>query len=135
MIHLIGPQALEDLRREAWASEKKRAHLLLHGPNDRVTECIVALHATSYVRPHRHPQPESYHVIEGELHSYIYNDAGENTMRVRLNAEAPMYRLAAGVFHQPVAHSGWAVYHEVYPGPFVKHLDVEYAPWAVKEVA
>jgi len=137
MIQVVGRERIELLKKEAWEHPKRRARIILHSQQDTVTEMIIALHETSYLRPHKHPwgKPESYHVMEGRLLVYIFNDDGFNTIKIKLDAETPFYKLQGDTYHQPVAISEFAVYHEVYPGPFRKPDDVLYAPWANAEAA
>ncbi len=137
MIRVVDRRYIDELKQEAWEHPKRRARIILHGPHDTVTEMIIALHETSYLRPHKHPEgkPESYHLIEGRLLVYVFNDEGFNTIKVKMNSETPFCRIGGDVYHQPVAVSEWAIYHEVYPGPFNKPKDVIYAPWAQAEAA
>jgi glucose-6-phosphate isomerase len=100
---------------------------------------VLVLCGRSYLRPHRHPanKNESYHVLEGELAVYLFDDEGQVTRTIELGAAHTgrpfLYRLCAPLWHMPVPHSPVVVYHEVMTGPFDKDRDVEYASWSPEE--
>ena len=135
MIRLVGFEDIERLKVEAFRHPAKRARIILHTPFDRVTEMVIALHKSSYIRPHRHPKPESYHVISGNLRVHLFSDIGRKESELELWDETPICRISELTYHQPEAISDWCIYHEVYPGPFNKQRDVEYALWAEQEAA
>lgn len=141
-IEVVTLKTVQELKDLAWRHPLRRARICLHhGPAEPTQEMVLAVHKSSYLRPHRHPssKSESYHVIEGEMDVNIFASNGSLERVIRLSAEgrgtggAFMYRITNGVWHQPVAVSEWVIYHETYTGPFVKESDVEYAPWAPEE--
>ena len=139
-VEVISGSRLAHLKVLAAESPLHRSRILLHRSHaDVVQEMVICIHYDSYIRPHRHPtgKAESYHIIEGELQVNIYNDTGKDRTTFRLGGTSRnvMYRLAGGIYHQPLAVSEWAIYHEVYTGPFDKDADVEYAQWAMAEAA
>ncbi len=137
MIEWLTKEKIQRLKVEAFQTTKKRARISYHKPDDKITEMVIALHRTSYIRPHRHPvdKPESYHLIEGELEVRLFRQMGVPEPSVILTAERPFCRMQGGTMHQPVALTEWVVYHEVYPGPFDKARDVIYAKWSEEEDA
>ena len=123
---------LKDMARD---SSNFRSRACLANTDNAVQEMVIVMGSTSYVRPHKHPKnkAESYHLIEGELLVKIFRDDGQLYREIKLNKKSPVYRLKGGWYHQPVPMSEWVVYHEVYPGPFIKEQDVMYATWAPEE--
>lgn len=115
----------DTLKIEALASPKKRSRVILAPGFDMV----ICLHVDSYVRMHRHPRYEAYHVIAGEL---IVEGCDGLVVR---NKHDPMLSIPAGTWHQPKARTEFVFYREFYCGPFEKGRDVEYAPWAMAEAA
>ena len=111
----------DKLKAEALASPKGRSRVILEPGFDMV----ICLHRDSYVRMHRHPRYEAYHVIEGALGVFdaVYN------------AVDPYVRIPPLTWHQPSALTEFVIYREFYAGPFEKSRDVEYAPWAIAEAA
>lgn len=120
---VFDPKHLEE---EALSAPNHRSRLIVTPGYD----LIVCLRRDSYVRCHRHPKDESYHVIKGELGVAF---PGEGTF-ITLRADGGVVlKIPAGTWHQPIAMSQYVIYHEVYTGPFEKARDVEYAPWAKEE--
>lgn len=137
---MVGGRTLAEIVALAEASPRKRARLCLHrGPADRVHEMVIALVGSSYVQPHRHPLPkaESYHVVSGEMDVFFFDDDGALIRYVEMGDAASgkpfLYRLSTNLWHMPLARSRSAIFHEVYEGPFVKDVDVQYAKWAPAE--
>jgi glucose-6-phosphate isomerase len=136
MIQTIDEQMIEFVKGQALSAPNKRSRIILSEHKDGVQEMVIALCKGSYVRPHRHPfhKSESYHLMEGEMDVLMFSPDGDMTQRIALNGKRPLYRMKHGWFHQPVALTDVAVYHEVLQGPFNKELDVQYAPWAAEEI-
>jgi cupin fold WbuC family metalloprotein len=134
----VGGDDLALLRADAFAAPRRRARLCAHpGPEDRLHEMIVALDRRSYVRPHRHGgKSESFHMIEGELDLFLFDDDGSVRRVVRLGEHRSgrpfFFRLTEDTFHAPVAAGPCAVFHETTNGPFDRR-DARPAPWAPDE--
>jgi len=136
----VGPAMLAQLKQRAAESPRGRFRLCLHHGTDHCCQemAIVQCRGT-YVRPHRH-RPEkskSYHVIEGDMTVYLFDDAGRVTRRVAMGPPAGdrtfLFRLVGREWYLPVAETEMVIYHEVFPGPFEKDVDVEYAPWSPEQ--
>lgn len=121
---IFDPRGLEEKARDA---ANKRSRMIITPGYD----LVICLHRESYVRCHRHPKDESYHVLSGELGVMF---PGEGSM-ITLHKGDAILKIPAGMWHQPIALSQYVTYHEVYVGPFDKDFDVEYAPWAKEEIA
>lgn len=135
----VDASAIEDLLVRAGDSPRGRFRLCLHhSQQDPVQEMIIACRRGAYIRPHRHPhgKSESYHLIQGEMTVFIFDDAGKVVRRIEMGADSGktfVYRLANNLWHLPVPRSEFVVYHEVYTGPFEKEADVQYAAWSPDE--
>ena len=132
-VFVLTNELLAELKEEARNSPLRRARICLHSDlHDKVQEMIIALCSDSTVEPHQHPEekPESYHLIEGEMSVNIFNPEGSLLRVIKLHDQGPrFYRISGRVWHQPIATTDIAVYHEVYTGPFLKERDVIYARW------
>ena len=110
-----------------------------HSSEDRTHEMLIVFHRSSFMPPHRHPKgkSESYHVVEGAMNVYFFNDKGQVTKNIEMgelgSGKSFLYRLSKNFWHMPVPTSEWLVYHETYSGPFNKEYDVEFAPWGPRE--
>lgn len=115
----------DKLKAEALASQKKRSRVILEPGFDMV----ICLHRDSYVRMHRHPRYEAYHILEGQLLIEVSDGLIIRT------ADDPIMTIPPMEWHQPYAQSEYVIYREFYAGPFEKTRDVEYASWKQKEAA
>lgn len=139
-ITVITDELITDLKHRALVSSRKRFRFCLHQSNaDQTQEMIIVFRQNTFMPPHRHPmgKSESYHIIEGSMKVFIFNNKGYVTRIVELGEagqnKAFMYRLSSNFWHMPVAISEWLVYHEAYSGPFKKEIDVEFPAWAPRE--
>ncbi len=136
----ITPKIIDDLKRRALASPRKRFRLCMHHSTAHQTqEMLIVFHKDTFMPPHRHPEgkSESYHVVEGSMTVYFFNDEGKVIRSIEMGEaggeKAFLYRLSCNAWHMPVPTSECVVYHETYSGPFEKDYDVEFPPWAPQE--
>ena len=136
----VSAATIDDLKRRALASPRKRFRLCLHASSEHQTqEKLIVFHRDSFMPPHRHPKgkSESYHLIEGAMTVYFFDDAGKLIRSFGMGkvgeGKTFLYRLSNSVWHMPVPTSEWVVYHETYTGPFDKERDVEFPAWAPQE--
>lgn len=132
----VDDDVIADLKRRADLSPQRRFRLCLHrNPSDPVQEMVIVARGDGFMPPHRHPagRAESYHVIDGDLSTYLLDDDGAVTDVIHLGARGGgrpyLYRLAAPRWHFTVARSPWVVYHEVFTGPHGSDA-VIFPPWA-----
>jgi len=132
-VFVLDDAVVKSLIQAACMSPLRRARICLHQDLESpVQEMIIALCSDSVVHPHRHPshKPESYHLVYGEMDVNIYDSKGLCVQQIHLRQDGDrMYRIRGGVWHQPLAISRCAIYHEVYTGPFSKEADVYYKDW------
>jgi len=136
----ITHETVQELKNRALRSKRGRARLCMHFDNDEPTqEMLIVFHHSSFMPPHRHPsgKSESYHLIEGSMDVYFFDDTG--TVRRVINMgekdkkKSFLYRLSSKTWHMPKPTSEWLVYHETYTGPFIKNEDVEFPGWSPLE--
>lgn len=135
-VFVLDNDVIAELKAAASASPLRRARICLHPDLDSpVQEMIIALSRDSVIEPHCHPghKPESYHLVDGAMDVNIFSAEGSLLQVIHLRPDgARMYRINGNVWHQPVAVSDCAVYHEVYTGPFEKQVDVSYQQWSAQ---
>ncbi|MFC1559508.1 WbuC family cupin fold metalloprotein [Candidatus Margulisiibacteriota bacterium] len=139
-IFAVTPKMVDEIKKKAKASPRKRFRLCLHHSVEHQThEMLIVFHKDTYMPPHRHPKgkSESYHVIEGSMTVFFFDDNGKMIDKIDMGqygGNKPfLYRLSDSIWHMPVPTSEWLVFHETYSGPFVKDDDVEFPSWAPKE--
>lgn len=130
-IGTVSQDAIDQLKRMAWNAPLKRARLCLHGSrDDAVQEMVIALHRSTYIRPHRHQDKnESFHMIEGAVLIGFFEESGEIRETLRLEADHRkifLYRLSASLWHTVLPLTEFAVFQEVAKGPF---SGAEYPAW------
>ena len=131
-------EAAQFIKKVAPTTPRKRCRICFH-PNSRALahEMLIAIHASSYVRPHRHlGKTETLNALEGRVTALLFDDAGGVTERLPMgpygSGRAFFYRMPENVFHTIVLESEWFVYLETTSGPFEPSLS-EAAHWAPTE--
>lgn len=110
--------------------------ICLHSsPDASYHDMIVLQRRGLYQRPHRHHNKgETWHVIEGEIGAFVFDDDGNVVDAQRLTpGGAFLYRIGDRKFHSVVPISATIVYHEGKLGPFIPDADTVAAPWAPAE--
>jgi cupin fold WbuC family metalloprotein len=134
----VGRPTIEWLKGLAASARRRRARLCAHrDAADPLHEMLIALHAATYVRPHRHPgKTESFHVVEGALTVVLFAEDGRLRETISLGDFASgrpfFYRLSEPTYHTVVVESPMAVIHETTNGPFDRAA-TEYAAWSPAE--
>lgn len=138
----VSAETIDDLKDRALKSPYLRFRLCMHFDTDALTqEMIIVSHRDSYMPPHRHPpgKSESYHVIEGGMIVYFFDDDGNVTRKLEMGEYGKglpsIYRLSEPTWHMPIPTSDWLVYHETYSGPFSRDADVQSPKWLPDEEA
>ncbi len=114
------------------AKTGKGIRLCLHEGHDAsLHDMIVVQYAGQYFRPHKHlEKSESYHMIEGEMGIFIFDDEGKAVDACRMDtSNTTVYGVGPGMYHTNFPLTEVAVYHESRPGPFVSG-DSVFASWA-----
>ncbi|XZG69019.1 WbuC family cupin fold metalloprotein [Chitinibacteraceae bacterium HSL-7] len=117
---------------------RQRVPRLLHAHADEPCQRLVnALTTSSYVRPHRHLQPdksETLIALAGHLGVLTFDDGGNvvDRMRLGLNAPGVLADIAPSVWHSVVPLTDCVLF-ECKAGPFVALSDDELAPFAPAE--
>jgi len=134
-MHLIDEQTMQHLFAQARASERKRAHHLMHNSHqDKVQRLIIAMVKGSYVDPHYHELPhqwEMFVVMQGSVEVKLYNPDGSVRQIFTAGPQhgVSVIEFAPGDIHSVECLSECACMMEVKEGPF----DVSYAkaspPW------
>ncbi|MGJ4947782.1 WbuC family cupin fold metalloprotein [Bradyrhizobium sp. HKCCYLS20291] len=123
-ISAVGAAEINTLKAAVAASPKRRARINAHPDGeDQLHEMIIAIDASSYIRPHKHPgKSEAFHIIEGEVDIVVFDDNGEIERVVELGppgGQRPFYyRMSNAFFHTLIIRSDLLIVHEITNGPF-----------------
>ena len=132
----IDHQLLATLSTQAAASPRKRAHHNLHPRlDDKVQRLCIAMEPGTYVRPHRHMQPETWEILlilSGAVALLIFDDSGRVLERTELAAggEVAAVEIPANTWHAVASLKTGTVVFEVKQGPYEPIAEANYAPWS-----
>jgi len=135
-MQVITTDLLQQLSEEALASPRLRKNFNLHPANEsRCHRLLNAIEPASYIRPHRHLDPEkdeAFILMSGRLGILQFNDAGEVAESVILSHEDGILAVdvPSGVFHTAVSLEAGTVFFEAKAGPYLPLTETEIAAWA-----
>lgn len=140
MIRTYSAATLAELRQQARDAPRRRAHLNIHETLDApVQRLFIALEPDTYVRPHRHSQPnkwELFVMLEGMLDLLVFDDDGGITHRVALAAARNRaVEIAPNTWHALVCRAPGTLALEIKEGPYAPTDDKDFASWAPAENA
>jgi cupin fold WbuC family metalloprotein len=136
---LITTDLLERVIGEARTSPRKRKNFNFH-PSDesRCNRLLNALEYGTYIRPHRHLDPEKDELmvlLRGRMGMIYFDDAGNVSDTALLSAGGPAsgIDIPAGQYHSLVCLESGTVFLEAKAGPYLPFTPDETAPWAPAE--
>ena len=138
-IRIVSTDEIETLSQKAAASARRRANLNLHPTlEDPVQRFFNALQPGSYVRPHRHLNPEKWEFflcLSGRMVVLCFDEAGVVTERIELDAEGGNrgVEVPIGAWHTVAALEPNTVVFELKQGPYAAASDKDCAAWAPNE--
>ena len=139
VLKIVDRKLLTQLSEEARKAPRLRKNYNLH-PSDgsRCHRLLNAIEPASYIRPHRHLDPEkdeAFILLSGRLGIIIFSAEGVVDETVVLSHESG--NLAAdiphGVYHAAVSLEPGTVFYEAKAGPYLPLSEAEKAPWAPSE--
>jgi cupin fold WbuC family metalloprotein len=138
MIRALNRGLVDELIKKAHASPRKRAHHNFHQPEDRVQRMVNVLTRGTYVRPHKHVDPdkvEHFIVIQGKAACINHTDEGEIDSIWMISPEGPNYSvdILPNTYHTFVCVEEPAVMIEIVEGPYDPVTHKKFAPFAPAE--
>ncbi|MCK9419484.1 MAG: WbuC family cupin fold metalloprotein [Nitrospirae bacterium] len=132
---------LDSLTKQAMESPRHRAHFNLHPElNDPVQRLCIAIEPGSYVRPHRHSDPETGEVLtalRGSLAILLFDERGKVLERTVIdnNGMIAAVEFPRNTWHTLVSLESGTVFFEVKQGPYKPIAEINSASWAPAEGA
>lgn len=128
---------LDELLLKAKKSERKRANLSLHQPEDLLQRMLNALLPGTYMPPHKHENPDKYElvtILRGQITYLEFNAKGEVEVVVCLDAEGDIrvIEVPPRTYHTMIALQP-SIVVEVTQGPYNPATHKIAAPWAPAE--
>jgi cupin fold WbuC family metalloprotein len=120
------------------ASRKRMNHNLHPGPGDPVQRLCNAIEPETYIRPHRHTDPETIEVfvmLRGSAILLFFDDDGRVIDRNLLSAQGPVIaaEIPPGTWHAMASLESGTIFFEVKQGPYVPLTVKDVASWAPAE--
>jgi cupin fold WbuC family metalloprotein len=135
----IDDSLISSLKAQAESNLRKRTRFCLHKDlTDKLHQMVIALSQKGYVRPHKHPNKiESFHIIEGALMLFIFDDQGKIIERFKMGEKGGgdcfVCRIEKGYWHTLVPITDFVVVHEITNGPFTNTNNSVFPNWAPEE--
>jgi cupin fold WbuC family metalloprotein len=138
-VEIIDTDRMAGLTARAAGSPRLRANHNLHPIlADPVQRFLNAMEPGTYVRPHRHSDPERWELflaLSGSAVILTFDGLGRVVERAEV-AERGSVRgveVPAGVWHAVACLEAGTVLFELKPGPYVPASDKDFASWAPAE--
>ena len=125
-------EMLSDFQKNLQENRVDRFRILLH-PNqdDKLHDMIIAMQKNTHVKPHKHKNSESYHILSGSMLLIYFDDDGNAIDAISMGLKDNLIvRVDASSYHAAVALED-TVYHESRIGPFIADTDSDFATWEV----
>lgn len=135
-MRIVTRELLQQVTEQARTAPRRRKNHNLHASDDsRCHRLLNAIEPGSYIRPHRHLDPEKdegFILLRGRLGIIIFSDTGSITETVTLSHDSGVLAVDVphGVFHTAVSLEPGTVFYEAKAGPYLPLTEAEAALWA-----
>ena len=133
---LINKQLLDETTAKAKVAPRLRMNYNFHEDlNDPINRLLNAMEPDTYLRPHRHVNPDKNEVfllLRGKVAIFIFDDMGNITETVILDPLQGNYggEISAGVWHGLLVLETGSVIYEIKEGPFAPLAPENMASWS-----
>lgn len=133
---IINEQLLDETTARAKQSPRLRMNYNFHEKlDDSVNRLLNAMEPETYIRPHRHLNPnkdEIFLLLRGKAMLFLFDEKGNITEKLLLDPKAGSYgaEIAPGIWHCLLVLESGTVVYEVKPGPFAPLSPENMAPWS-----
>lgn len=133
---VINEQLLNETAERAKQSPRLRMNYNFHEElDDPINRLINAMETGTYLRPHRHLNPdkdEVFLLLRGKVAVFIFDEKGNITEKLVLDPKAGVYgaEIKAGTWHGLLVLESGSVIYEVKQGPFAPLSPENFAPWS-----
>jgi cupin fold WbuC family metalloprotein len=133
---LINEQLLDQTTEKARLILRGRANYNFHQQlDDPINRLINALEIDTYVRPHKHKNPdknEIFLLLRGKVAIFIFDDDGKITAATILDPKNGVYggEIPPDTWHGLLVLQSGSVIYEVKEGPFTPISPENFAPFA-----
>jgi len=133
---IIDTKLLNETTERAKQSPRLRMNYNFHEtPDDPINRLLNALEPDTYLRPHRHCNPdknEIFLLLRGKVAVFIFDDEGRITDTILLDPLKGCYggEIQSGIWHGLLVLESGTVIYEIKEGPFAPLKLENMAPWS-----
>ena len=138
-MRIITKELLAQVSAEARQNPRLRKNYNIH-PSDesRCHRLLNAIEPESYIRPHRHLDPEkdeTFILMSGRLGIIVFAEDGEVVETVLLSQASGNLAVDVphGVYHTAISLESGTLFFEAKAGPYRLLNEAEISPWAPEE--
>ena len=133
---LINEQLLNETTKRAKQSPRLRINYNFHEKlDDPINRLLNAMDPGTYIRPHRHLNPdkeEIFILLKGRVIVFIFDEEGHITEKKIIDPKQGIYgaEIKAGVWHGLLVLESGSVIYEIKQGPFAPLPPDNLASWS-----
>lgn len=133
---LINHILLDQITQQAQNSPRLRMNYNFHkNLEDPINRLLNALEPNTYLRPHRHLNPdkdEIFLLLRGKVILFLFDEKGNITNKQLLDPSKGLYgaEIKAGIWHSLLVLESGTVIYEIKEGPFAPLGPENFAPWS-----
>lgn len=135
----VNENILNEISLEASDSSRKRKNLNFHSKDsDPLQRLLNALEPSTYVRPHKHINPDKREVfilLRGKVAVIEFDEKGNIADHIILDHSSGNYaaEITPAAWHTVISFEENSVYYEVKDGPYDAATDKIFAEWSPEE--
>jgi cupin fold WbuC family metalloprotein len=128
---LIDENIISELKEVSRLNNNTTVRVCIHtSPDAEQHDMIILIKKSTYCPPHKHIHcGETYHMIEGEMGVFSFDDNG-NVYDSAFLKKSNLYRVAKGGYHAVLPISDYVIFHESRKGPFLGDKDSAFPDWS-----
>jgi cupin fold WbuC family metalloprotein len=133
---LINQFLLDQITNQAKQSPRLRINYNFHEQlEEPINRLLNALEPGTYLRPHRHLNPdkdEIFLLLRGRVILFLFDEEGHITNKQLLDPSKGLYgaEIKAGVWHSLLVLESGSVIYEIKEGPYAPLAPENFAPWS-----
>lgn len=132
----IDVKLFDELKNIAFEKNKNVRICMHHEPSDLLHDSVIIECRDSYYPPKKYiNKSQSFHIIDGSVAMFIFNDNGEVIDCCVLDGKnCFVYRVEKNVYHTAIALTDYVIYHETTSGPYIGHDDRSFPSWGPQDI-
>jgi cupin fold WbuC family metalloprotein len=136
-ISMLSTEVIEDYKKLAISSEKRRFPKLLHSAGDEFNRVFNFMMHDSYMQPHLHPgkeKIENIYLIYGRIASIFFDEVGNmQSYSLLEHGSLEFIEVPAFTWHTYIILSDFAITYETMMGIYNPTTWKKFANWAPQE--